>query len=463
MTRLREIRSGQDGIAMVVAMGVLTVLLILTGTAIVAAGQLSSATGTETMRKRAFEAADAGLQATVYRLNMLAPSTDRCIGGPNSAVMTPTSGAACDAYDESLGNGGSYSSNTTRALGAGDRCAGYTISAASTIVERCVTSRGTVEGVTRRVQARVASYASAPVFPVAGLLGLDGIELSNNAVVNGGLGSNGEIELKNNARASSTTIGPSAPSPSVDNNADAGTISRRTTDQGPFALAPVNPGNSATVNDNSRLTNGAANPRVSPYDSLSGSVSWNPTTRSLRLSNNAAVTLGGALYNLCSLTMSNNSKITLAAGARTAIYIDSPARSGSGCPSGSGTFSMSNNAGFVNNTPAAAGSSFAYDPTALQIYVVGQGEDDDDDEIKLSNNTAFYGLLYAPTSKVELSNNARTWGAISAREVEMKNNATFNGDPNATAITTSGGGLYYRTAWRECRPAATTSDPGSGC
>lgn len=453
MSRLREIRRGQDGIAMVVAMGVLAVLLILTGTAVVAASQLSSATSTETMRKRAFEAADAGLQATVYRLNMLAPSTDRCIGGANSAVMTPTGGATCDAYSESLGNGGSYSSNTTRALSAGDSCAGYTITAASTIVERCVTSRGTVEGVTRRVQARIASFASAPVFPVAGLVGLDGIELSNNAVVNGGLGSNGEIEIDNNARASSTTLGPAA-SLSVDNNGDAGTTSRRTGAQGPFALAPVNPGNSATVNDNGRLTSGA--------DAFIGSVSWNPTTRSLALSNNAAVTLGGALYNLCSLTLGNNARITLAAGARTAIYIDSPSRAGSGCPSGSGRFSMSNNASFVNNTPAAAGSPFAHDPTALQIYVVGQGGDDDD-EIKLSNNTAFYGLLYAPTSKVEIRNNAGSWGAVSAREVEMSNNATFTGDSNATAITTSGGGLYYRTAWRECRPAATSADPGSGC
>jgi hypothetical protein len=306
---------------------------------------------------------------------------------------------------------------------------------------------------------RVASYAAAPVFPIAGLVGLHSVSISNNAHVNGGTGSNGQVTINNNGTSSSVTLGPAAPNPTVGNNGSSGPVTRRTTTQGPFAFAPVDPGNSATSSDNVRLSNAFASPRVSPFDSVGSGVTWNAATRALSLGNNASVTLGGAIYNFCSLSLSNNSTITLAAGARTAIYIDSPSRSGSGCPATSGTFTMGNNSGFVNNSPPAAGSGFAHDPTALQLYVVGKAGA----AVTISNNAAFYGTIYAPTSTVTVANNGGTWGAVAANDIVLANNATLNGDPNAANITTSGGGVYFRTAWRECHSTATTSDPGSGC
>jgi hypothetical protein len=235
-------------------------------------------------------------------------------------------------------------------------------------------------------------------------------------------------------------------------------VTRRTNVQGPFVAAPVDPGNSVTVNDNYRLTNGKASPRVSPFDSISGTVTWNPVTRALSLAAGASITLGGALYNFCSLSMGQNASIALAAGARTAVYLDSPDRQGSGCAVGSGT--MSDNARWINNSPPGVGSSYLHDATALQIYVVGRAAGM---TLRLGDDRDFYGLIYAPNATVFINNNQKIYGAITAQDINATDSVRYYGEPRATAITTSAGGVYFRTAWRECLAAATTSDPGSGC
>ena len=457
MTTRLDLRR-QDGVAMIVAIGVMSVLLLLTATVIGASTMLGTSTSRETLNKRAFEAAEAGLQATIYRLNMLAPAHNMCIGGAAETVQAP-SGAACSPYSEDLGNGATFQSWTTPELSVGGSCAGSQVGTSSSIAERCVTSAGTVDGVTRRVQARVASYASAPPFPISGVVGLSSVHVDENSRIVGGSGSNGQVTVDNNGVTSSITLGPSAPAPIIRNNGVPGPIYRRTVSQGPFALAPVDPGNSATVNDNGRISNAFANPRISPFDSVSGGVTWNATERTLSLGNNASVTIGGGIYNFCSLSLSNNATITLAPGARTAIYIDSPQRAGSACAASTGTFSMGNNSSFVNNSPPVAGSGFAHDPTALQLYIVGRTGS----AVTIRNNSSFYGTVYAPTSTLNIQNNAATYGAFSANSINVSNNATITADPNATNIRTSGGGVFFRSAWRECSRVSETADPSAGC
>ena len=447
---------GERGVAMVVVMGVMAVMLVLTGLVVSSSSVLGNATSEEGRSKRAFEAAEAGLQATVYRLNMLAPIHNRCIGGPAAAIQVPT-GATCDPYTESLGNGASYTAWTTTTLAVGGSCAGSQVGSSASIAERCVTSAGTVDGVTRRVQARVASYESAPPFPLPGVVGLSGVTIEEQADIVGGTGSNGTVSVGNNGSSGSVSLGPSAPDPLLGGQANPGPVYRRTPSQGPFAFAPVSTGNSATVNDNGRITNGLANPRVSPFDSVTGNVTWDPAGRTLKLVNNASVTLGGGIYNFCSIELRQGSTITIAPGARTAIYLDYGP--GSGCAAHTGTLTMLQNSSFVNTSPPVPGSGFAHDPTALQIYVVGKPNT----AFNLENNAAFYGTIYAPTSTVYLANNAGTWGAVSANNVKVKNNGVITGDPNATNISISGGGIYFRTAWRECRPTSATTDPSAGC
>ena len=458
MTSLRARIQNEDGLAMVMAVGIMATMLVLTAIVFGSANLTGRSTSADNARKRAFEAAEAGLQATVYRLNMLAPADNRCIGGTDSSVQAPT-GAACAPHTESVGNGATYTTWTTTTLAQGGTCAGLQVGTQSSIAERCVTSAGTVNGVTRRVQTRVASYATAPPFPIAGVVGLRSVIVDQSTHIMGGTGSNGQITYRNTASSTTTTYGPSAPNAIVMNNANPGVQGRRSSTQGPFVLAPVDPGSSATSSDDVRLSNALASPRVSPFDSVGNGVTWNAATRTLTLANNASVTLGGAIYNFCKLVMNNNSTITLAAGARTAIYIDSPARAGSGCPAGTGTITVTNGASLVNNSPPQPGSPYAHDSTALQLYIVGLPGV----SVDFANGAAFYGTIYAPTSQLNLYNTAGTWGAVAANDVYVQNNAMFFGDANTLGITANNNGLYFRTAWRECLANAPTTDPGSGC
>lgn len=56
-------------------------------------------------------------------------------------------------------------------------------------------------------------------------------------------------------------------------------------------------------------------------------VSFNAATRVLSMSNDASLTLGGGIYDLCSFTASNNVTVSLASGVKTEIFIDFPTTS----------------------------------------------------------------------------------------------------------------------------------------
>ena len=116
---------------------------------------------------------------------------------------TPAAGE-CAGVEDDLGNGSSYTYYVTPALEDGDVCAGLDVQHTDpngevTVTQRCVTSIGEANGERRRIQARVASYIGTQLFPVGGILAINGIKVKNTAIVSGVLGSNGQIELGNNS------------------------------------------------------------------------------------------------------------------------------------------------------------------------------------------------------------------------------------------------------------------------
>jgi hypothetical protein len=354
-------------------------------------------------------------------------------------------------------------------MAAGGTCAGLQVdSSQSAIAQRCITAIGTANGVSARVQARVAAFTATPLFPEP-LIGLAGVSIGNNATIGSAtapavVGTNGQGCVPGfpcgltvgggNTMMTGYVLGPNAPAPQVGNGATTGTGTTRTAAQGPFVLSPVNPGNSATVNDDSRITSGA---------DPSHNINWNSQYRELEIKNNGSLTLGGGTYNFCNFQMDQNSTLTVASGTKIQMFIDSPDDPNSGCPAGSGNFTMSNNGTAINNY----GGNYqpgTGDPTALQIYVYGLNNDTN--VVTFANNSNSYVTLYAPQSNVVLSpsNNSSFTGAIAGYTVSIGNVANFQyngGDAGLTAGTT---GLYYRTAWEQC-PAtpANSSNPSSGC
>ncbi|HWF36759.1 MAG TPA: hypothetical protein VG295_15365 [Solirubrobacteraceae bacterium] len=435
---------------MIVAMCALLVVTLLLAAAITVGMQTLGSSRADAYRKSALEAAEAGLQIAAYRLNMLDPANassqpTKCVG---DAVASPDSTGTCASSVTTLGNGSTYQYWTTPVLGTGDTCVGLTLTSSDSIAQRCVTATGTANGIVERSQVRVAAFTAAPFFPVAGVTGLKSVSLVGGATIKGAGASNGSVTAKGNSTADYNVLGPAA-TITTTGNSSLGTTSRLTS---PIVLDPVASGNSVTTNDDYRITNGLASKPVAPYDQSSGNISFNTTTRSLSLSGTASLTLSGAVYNFCSLSISGNANISLAPGVSAEIIIDSPDDTGSGCPSGSGTFSLSGLATWTN---------ISQSPTALQIYVYGTN--DGNNAVSFVGNAAFYGTLYAPQSTVNLSGNGAFIGAISGANVNINGNA-FNWSPSAATLHGSTTGAYYRTAWAQCRPKATTTiQPGSAC
>ena len=108
--------------------------------------------------------------------------------------------------------------------------------------------------------------------------------------INGGVGSNGNITLRN----SSEVCGAATPGPgntlTLQNNATVCPGYPTSPATTSFALAPVDQQNAPTQNDNSRIC---------AADTCTGSVAWNPSTRTLDLTNYATITLSGNVYSFC--------------------------------------------------------------------------------------------------------------------------------------------------------------------
>jgi hypothetical protein len=98
---------------------------------------------------------------------------------------------------------------------------------------------------------------------------------------------------------------------------------------------------------------------------------------------------------------------------------------------------MSNNANFVNPSK---------DPTALQIYVY----DNSGGIVEFSNNIAFYGVLYAPSSTVYIKNNAEIFGAVAGKVTDLKNNASFNADKRVENLQAETAAIFHRAQWEQC-------------
>jgi hypothetical protein len=377
-----------------------------------------------------------------------------------TAVASPDSSGYCQGPTEALGNGATYSYVTSPVLAAGVSCVGLPLSNLQPISQRCVTAVGISNGVTQRAQTRLAAFGGTPLFGPNAIIGLKSVSISPNSAIAGQVATNGILTIQNNATTTGYQLGPGG-SLQLSNGASAGPGTQLTAAQGPIVLGPVQPGNSATTNSNYRITNYLNNPGnpTAPYDAAPG-VSFNAATRVLSMSNNASLTLGGGIYNFCSFSAWNNATITLAAGVKTEIIIDSPDDPNSGCPAGTGTLSIKNNANFINPS---------LDTTALQLFVYGSN--DGSNVVTLNNNGAFYGVVYAPQSTVNITNNGAVNGAvagngngaIAGNVVNLINNFTFNWDSKDQYLQATSTGLYYRTAWAACVPTPPAPDLGSGC
>ena len=484
MNRIKHLLREQRGVALPIALGVLVVVGVLASSVFAVSLRLNDTSTASRDAKAALAAADAGIEAATFRMNAAGfQDTSACfttagvepgLGTDPETGGTPGAGE-CAGVSETLGNGSSYTYWVTPELEDGDMCAGLPVKHSDaegqvTVTQRCVTSVGQSNGERRRVQARVASYIGTQLFPVGGILALNGISTKNTAIVGGVLGSNGLIELGNNSDVSDgIELGSaSTPSPVVGSGTTYGDVSRRSDADGAFVLAPVDMGNTATENDNGRLLPGGG-------DSASG-VTYDPVMRNLTVANNGSLTLGGDTYNFCKITLGNGAMVKVAEGAMVRLFLDSPDRTGSGCIPAEFTGTESERAAQARaagwgGMTLGQNSNFTYDfghAIHFQIYMYGYNEPGTH-IVDFYNSNTMNVAIYAPQSKIIWNNQGAVIGAVSAYAVEFKNTASFTwaGDDSPFSLgdlRTDTVSVYYRMAWAECqRVRTTTTDPESGC
>lgn len=458
MHALRRLRD-EDGIALPVAM--LTLMLIGTLSAMLAFSSIqSSATSVQAGNQgAALQAADAGLQAAIYRLDQqpAVPSAD-CF---TTTGVTPT-GGVCPAQTESAGNGGSFSYWVSPALTQGDSCTGYYVQAPNgqTVTQRCITALGTINGVKRRVQERVAGYQTSgggsgggSSFPIVGLLALGPVTATGSFALNGALGANGNISLPTGASVSGpigykngTTVSPSSlcgPCYQVPGFwVPSASSYPAPYQQSQLPLPSQNGNNNAAIG----WPIGAYNP-VTRVVSASGSVG----------SASSPLTIPSGTYNFCELDLTQASYLQVAPGSRVTIFIDSPSRSGSGCTPGTGNVNVSGPL-FLSTPPG--------DPTAFQIFAYGNPGGSPttinfNDSLNQGPPSAtLAGLIWAPDSAFTTSNAFTFAGAMVVRSFTSSNAISFTGQ---TGSATTNSGPFYPSAWHECPATPSGSDPGSGC
>jgi hypothetical protein len=449
---MRRLRS-ESGVAIPVTLAVLFVVAGLASVAAKAAIVSSHQSFRNTNIKRAVQAAGAGIRVVMYQMNLMQPAGDQCVlkgaGGAltNGALQ---SNGWCTPQVEDLGDNGAYSVRASSASSV--------TFAGQTYASRTIVSTGTVNGVTRRSVVSVNAATGAPIFPADyAIVGRDSIEFKNNLDTVGGLGSNGDITIKNNA----TICGPVTPGPGQhfnqgNNNSFCGHVPAPAPQ--PFSFQPVDLSSVSVTNDNVRITN-MKNGAGVPQDTCTScdQISWDPTTRVLVLDGSATLTLAGDDYLLCRLDLRHSSsRLQIAARSTTLkMYMDAPEN----CPgvTGAGSANMNGRVINLNTNPATfallvTGSSAV--ATAVDLF---------DGAVTAIDAPM---AIYAPNSTVDFKNNLDFKGSLVVKSIKVKNNAAITYDTRIGDIASGSSIRHYdygTGSYRECTSSSTAAAPDSGC
>ncbi len=445
-SRLRDDR----GIALPVA---LAVLFTVAGLATVAAraGIVSShQSARDKDAKRAAQAANAGLQAAVYQINLMQPSSTQCVlknAGTGALTNGSLSSGWCAAQTETLGDGASYSMQVSGP-------SVQTTSVGFTVDQRTVVSSGTANGVTRRTAITINASRGNPLFPPGYAVAVrDSIDMKNNAVVTGHLGSNGTIDLKNNANiCGNVTPGPGKTA-KIGTNFTQCAGYNTTAAAEPLDLQPVDLSGPRASNDNVRITN-MKNGSGSPQDNCTScnKITWNSSTKVLDMSG-GTLTLSGNVYLFCRFNFTNGTINLPSRSTPLFIYIDTPEN----CGGTSGMGSVVMDGTFTN----------LYSPP-LAIALLVAGSSTKATSVDLPSNDANSPMgIYAPNSTVIQKNGVQFTGALVAKSLSIMNNAVFTWVSAINGLTSGSNIRFYQSAtgsYKECTtfPASGTT-PSNGC
>lgn len=317
------------------------------------------------------------------------------------------------------------------------------------MAQRTFVSTGIVNGVRRRAIVTGNASIGAPVFPPGYVIAVrDSVDMKNNSVVSGGIGSNGTVNLKNNAQVcGNVTAGPGKKAVIGNNFTQCPGYNTNPANE-LMDLQPVDLSR-ATPNDNQRLA--PLNTAGKDTCSNCAKVNWHPGNRTLTVEKDGVLTLSGNTYLFCRLEVKSGGRIQISSRPSPLfIYIDKPEN----CGTASGMGSMIWDGDLVN----------LYSPAHALAILVG-GSTSKSTSVDLPTNGASNPMgIYAPLSTVVMKNGVQFTGAVVAKTLDIKNNASFTWDSRINNLLSGSNIRFYQAGvYKECTNTATGTAPDSGC
>jgi hypothetical protein len=458
-TRTPTRPSGQAGFAMPVVIAVSALLLILAAVASSQAISTTKAANRDRHVKTAGQAADAGLELALFRLNAVIagqalPCATKDAGGSLVLGGYDAGGQWCPPVADTHADG----TTTTYVVSKEAPIAG----SSPPLVDRKVVATGEYMGQKRRVYTQIQAREGVAGFGVYGISAKDKVLFQDSARAGTpsaavDVRTNGDIVMK----GTSSICGNVTPGPGKTLTQESGAVvcagksTAPATTQLTFPDYDVEHTAARTVNQNLRL--GCSGLPLTDACTNASDVLWDASRRELIVQGDASVTLGGDVYSFCRLNLKGNSRLYIAPRPSGApplkLYFDSP----SNCPGvPTEQIMIENGWGITNHNTA---------PVTLQLFV--RGSTSTETLINFKNNVANSQstplMLYAPNSTVILENAARFTGGLVGKTVELKNGVQFDYDPAASTPVGATALIYQPMQYRECSPVPPAAAQDSGC
>jgi Tfp pilus assembly protein PilX len=322
----------ESGFVLIIAVLMLLVVTLLVGAIATAAVDVNNNSTQTVARDRALAAAQAGLQAGLFRLNVT--------GGSTGATGT-------------LGNGATYTYAVSSLSASSSPCAGLWVQSTGPAVQQtCITSSGTVDGDSVRVQDRVVGYTPAsPTFPVNGIFAVNGFAAGQNFVDQGDIRSNGPISLG----GGTTTVNGNLEY--LSGNAPTGSYTC-TSPCNPIVESSALPVPTGAATSATAYANAAASNNDAALSWGKNSYSAATQTVTAGSGTGGTVTIPSGTYYFCNIDLDNSTTLqaSVTNNQPVIIYIDSPYDTASTCAAGTGNVTAGNNFVVTNPTGSQATS-----------------------------------------------------------------------------------------------------------
>ncbi len=416
--------------------------MALAGAAVMATVDVQHGAQRDNSAKGAIAAADAGANVARLRLARYATvlATQPCLKLSATNTLEGTvaeSDGWCPDVSGTVG-GGSY---VYRVSPAGSTCGAYKL---------CVISTGIVGGVSRRIEVTFNESAvqqAAETEPsieegggeeggggsqenglsgFEGLIGQAGIELSGNADVRVGVGTNGDVTAEGNASVCGDIRHGVGKGWHTTGNASQ--CNGYEVTEGNTVMPPVSsfmPADIATNNSDYRLvecttTKPVKEPSGCESDAYSGhrnsTKPWNASARAVAVASNDTLTLSGGDYWICSLSLSGNSQLIMAAGAQVRLFFDTPENCG--LSPGTAQIALSGNTRIASSNKLAMPAFYLLGSETVPTSVNLTGNASTTDEF----------VIYGPNTTMNISGNATYKGVIAGKKVVMSGNGKIEDD-----------------------------------